>query len=210
MSVTKFDDMLGRTMVSVTGATGGDEMLFTSDKGDVFRFAHDQDCCESVEIEDIVGDLSDLCGVPILEAEESSEQAETKDDDSSGTWTFFRYSTIKGTVTVRWFGTSNGYYSETADYSVQANSPELKQKQTIARLVDDVKRLQEQSRHAAGKYEIDKLGKRIEELQGDVWPLLKNLGELRCTYRQSGKEGARCTRPHEHWLHGSPEHRWEK
>lgn len=87
-----------------------DEITFHSIDGRTFRMYHEQDCCEAVSIEDIVGDLSDLVGAPILRAEERS--AEDPNACESGTWTFYEFATIKGSVTIRWYGSSNGCYSE--------------------------------------------------------------------------------------------------
>jgi hypothetical protein len=87
---------------------------FTFADGGVVRMYHDQDCCEFVRLYDIAGDLDDLVGTPILKAEESSNRDDppTMEADESWTWTFYLFATAKGHVTLRWLGTSNGYYSE--------------------------------------------------------------------------------------------------
>ena len=114
--------MLGKTFVQVSGSVGGDEMTFVTAQGERFMFAHSQDCCESVDINDIVGDLQDLVGEPMLLAEEV--QGETpvdfdEGDHESVTWTFYKFATRKGYVDVRWLGESNGYYSERVELFVE-------------------------------------------------------------------------------------------
>jgi hypothetical protein len=94
---------------------GNDIIIFTAISGKVYRMYHPQDCCESVYIDEIIGDLDDLLGVPILDAREdtNSDNPKHKGEDSF-TWTFYNILTIKGAVTIRWYGASNGYYSEVA------------------------------------------------------------------------------------------------
>lgn len=112
--------MVGKVLVSVENR--GDELVFTPDNGKKYKLYHHQNCCESVSIEDVIGDLNDLIGSPILMAEEvtSGENPAdiTKEDQCSFTWTFYKLATIKGYVTVRWYGESNGYYSESVDWGV--------------------------------------------------------------------------------------------
>lgn len=43
-------------------------------------------------------------------------EPEPGDEWDSHTWTFYRFVTMLGTVTVRWLGESNGYYSESVDF----------------------------------------------------------------------------------------------
>ena len=113
-SVKTFGDLLGRTLYKVT-ADDSEMRLYLSDTNYVV-FYHQQDCCESVYIEDICGDLQDLVGAPLLIAEEVSDEVyeaeHQPEHDESYTWTFYKFATRKGYVDVRWFGSSNGYYSE--------------------------------------------------------------------------------------------------
>ena len=119
MSEESFSKMLGRTMRDVAGKVGGYSLRFTAEDGSVFEFYHGQDCCESVTITDIAGDLTDLVGSPILLAELVSCEPQgdpAPEHPDSWTWSFYKYRTHKGDVTVRWLGESNGYYGETVSY----------------------------------------------------------------------------------------------
>jgi hypothetical protein len=100
---------------------GSSVLAFHSTDGRIFKFFHEQDCCESVSLEEIIGDISDLIGSPILHANEESdypEEENSSDDGESTKWTFYSFRTNKGTVTLRWVGTSNGYYSTDVDLAI--------------------------------------------------------------------------------------------
>jgi hypothetical protein len=82
-----FSRLIGETIVDVRGLTVGSGCVtFVTESGRKYTMQHEQDCCESVAIVDVVGDIADLLG------------------------------TQKGTVTISWFGSSNGYYSERVDF----------------------------------------------------------------------------------------------
>ena len=109
-----FSELLGNTIELVKGFdVNSDEILFKLTNGKIYKMYHRQECCEVVYIDDIVGDVEDIIGSPILMAEESSNHG----DKENSTWTFYKLATIKGYVTIKWYGESNGCYSEEADFA---------------------------------------------------------------------------------------------
>jgi hypothetical protein len=116
MEINVLTDLIGKTLTSVE-RVGDEELIFKVSDSESYKFYHEQDCCESVTIEDIIGDLDDLVGSPLLMAEETSDHQEDKDNWESVTWTFYKFATLKGYVTVRWCGSSNGYYSESVYFT---------------------------------------------------------------------------------------------
>ena len=120
--------LVGKTLTSVIN-DGNDEIIFVTSEDLQYKMYHSQDCCENVMIDDINGDLQDLVGSPILLSEQVSnedfekkyaESDEGKNSSSydSYTWTFYKLATIKGYVDIRWFGSSNGYYSESVEFEL--------------------------------------------------------------------------------------------
>jgi len=116
-----FSDLVGKTLVKVEGSKGDASIALTTSDGDGYYMWHQQDCCESVRVDDICGEWDEILNTPILKAEENSSEdtaPETHENSSEGshTWTFYRITTMKGQVVIRWYGTSNGYYSESVSF----------------------------------------------------------------------------------------------
>lgn len=123
----RFEEMLGRTITEiVVDKPYDDKITFTFDDGSTAWLYHSQDCCESVRIEEIHGDLDDLVGAPLLLVEEVTLDDGVPDDEGrTGSndcwaWTFYKLATVKGYVTLRWLGESNGYYGIGVDFGWSA------------------------------------------------------------------------------------------
>jgi len=114
-------DIAGKVPVEIKQEL--DELIFIFSDGTAAKLYHEQDCCESVTIDDVNGDWNDLLNVPLLVAEERSGEYAAPEYADSYTWTFYTFRSINGSVDMRWLGESNGYYSEGVDFAVSENWP---------------------------------------------------------------------------------------
>lgn len=114
------EELLGKIITDIkVSRNNGDSITFTLDTGEKYKMHHYQDCCEFVTIDDINGDLEDLLNSPITMASVVSSNKDVPglpEGRESFTWTFYKLATVKGYVDIRWYGESNGYYSEHVDF----------------------------------------------------------------------------------------------
>jgi len=116
--MASIEDLVGRILIRVDLREGDSEVVFHCLDGARYVMQHQQDCCESVYLQDVIGDVQDLHGMVTEAYEASSEDVPALDGYAeSFTWTFYVLSTRRGAVTLRWYGTSNGYYSEGVDFT---------------------------------------------------------------------------------------------
>lgn len=112
----------GETISSITGAEAGkDRIEIVTESGRKFVLYHSQSCCESVSVRNVLGDLASVTGVPVTDATEEISQENPADEvkpdyQDSFTWSTFTLVTAKGTLRIRWYGESNGYYSESVSF----------------------------------------------------------------------------------------------
>lgn len=122
MNELNISALVGLTLAKVE-MLDNDAIVFHVTDGRRFQLYHSQHCCEKVTVDDICGDLNDLVASPITQAEESTNSTSHPEGRTfdpppdSFTWTFYRVATAKGQVVIRWFGESNGFYSESVDFA---------------------------------------------------------------------------------------------
>jgi hypothetical protein len=111
-----FNALEGKTLMRCWNTDSAVHFVVSEEES--YTLAHEQECCEEVYLESVDGDLADLVGSPILLAEKTSNSGNCENNDwDTFTWTFYKLATVKGWVTLRFYGTSNGYYSEEVDFT---------------------------------------------------------------------------------------------
>jgi hypothetical protein len=108
-------DLVNETLTHIDVAK--DEVLLTTKSGRQIRLYHSQDCCESVLLEDIEGNIFSLIGAALTRCETQIEKDQPPKPEWNSSWTRtkFIFSTDSDTVILKWIGESNGYYSESVD-----------------------------------------------------------------------------------------------
>lgn len=117
------NEHLKNGLVEVSGLVpGNDRIIFYCKDGTKILMYHDQNCCERVFIEsadsyDNNDDIYTNCDWCIIEEVSNVDKEPMEYNEGSYTWTFYNIKTNKGYDTIRWFGTSNGFYSERVDFA---------------------------------------------------------------------------------------------
>lgn len=117
-----FKTLLNKTIIQIT--VSYESVIFACNDLTIYSLYHDQVCCESVELSEIIGKLENLLFAPITFADESSGEIDlSKDLDylaasqlgvAHASWTFYKLATTYGFVDIIFRGDSNGCYSESA------------------------------------------------------------------------------------------------
>lgn len=98
----------GKTISKITGVeVNSREIYIETSNGEKYQFYHSQDCCESVSVEDVQGNINNILNTPIKRFTETI----TRGGDS-WTRTRHRITTEKGSLVIIWLGESNGWYNE--------------------------------------------------------------------------------------------------
>jgi hypothetical protein len=115
------DVLSGMIVKTIDIDEDSDRILIITECGRSFTFEHHQDCCESVVIHDTIGNPKVLEGKKLVSVTHAEDGGIPDDVNitpyESWTWTEITFKTDEHTVISRWIGESNGYYSESVDFS---------------------------------------------------------------------------------------------
>ena len=108
--------LVGKKITNIDDRCDG--YLFHTDDNKIYLMSHRQNCCESVGVQDISGNLQDLVGEVVSYADSDCETPPGEDVSHYDSFTFTNFHIKSGQIYVKitWLGTSNGYYGEGVDF----------------------------------------------------------------------------------------------
>lgn len=113
MKNADFFELIGKTIICL------DETEIKTSDGKRYLFYHEEECCESVNLYKIKGNIEDILNSPITLAEEDGGEPEDwKPSKWQESYTFSNYflETSKGRLEIYFLGESNGYYGESMNF----------------------------------------------------------------------------------------------
>jgi hypothetical protein len=113
--VFTYDMLIGKVVSRIERLVQSDEVHFYLDSGEVLRMWHYQACCEEVVLESVDTELSEVEGT-IKRFEETT--LEVSSDEQWTSATFYNITIGSTMFNMRWYGSSNGYYSESVDLNL--------------------------------------------------------------------------------------------
>jgi hypothetical protein len=116
MSDANFFELKGQIVKEIIGLEKNSPEVHIVTNQTTYKLYHEQDCCESVFVENVIGDEKDILNEEIIFAEEDTG---ANDPDWYGdnyndchTWTKYVLKTKNASLEFWFLGESNGYYNE--------------------------------------------------------------------------------------------------
>lgn len=108
----------GEIITRIEGAQAGSAQVFIYTKsGRKFEMYHSQDCCECVQIRAVYGDVRSVIESELeIVSETIVDKYPTIGESSTLTVYHLSSAYYSDGLTIEWFGTSNGYYSESVSF----------------------------------------------------------------------------------------------
>ena len=117
--------MIGAQILGVVGLKAQSEQLvIKTDRGEL-TLKHEVDCCEAVYLEEFTGTAESLVGAIVTSFTKDTREGEQDRGSHVEMWTFYNLVTSRQDLSLRWYGSSNGYYSIAVHCGWESYLPKL-------------------------------------------------------------------------------------
>lgn len=103
--------MVGKVFSKIEMDRHQEFIIFSFEDGSVFKMGHNQECCEKVYLEDIVGDITKMIGQTVISASHTSDGDLSDDGVTVIEYNFYTIQGNLDSITLRWYGETNSCYS---------------------------------------------------------------------------------------------------